>query len=40
MRPAWAATKDQAFNQLGLFLWQQIDATAHRIAVRAAKAGS
>lgn len=38
-RPAWESTKDQAFNLLGLRLWAQIDATAHRLAVRAARIG-
>jgi hypothetical protein len=36
-RPAWEATKDGAFDILGFLMWGEIDATAQRLARRAAR---
>lgn len=37
MRPAFEGRKDQSVNLLGYYMWVQIDATAQRLAARAAK---
>lgn len=36
-RPAFEARKDESLKLLGYFMWSEIDATAHRLAARAAK---
>lgn len=36
-RPAFEARKEESLNLLGYFMWVEIDATVHRLAVRAAK---
>jgi HK97 gp10 family phage protein len=37
MRPAWEAGKERSLNLLGYYMWVEIDATAHRLAARAAR---
>lgn len=37
-RPAWESQKNEAFRLLGFWMWAEIDASLHRLAVRAAKA--
>lgn len=37
LRPAWEATKDRALNDLGFFMWAEIDGALIRVAAKAAR---